>query len=198
MTSTCESRCCSHRCNPSHADACPCKATTHSTRSRRVTSSRTSVSSWSTSTRLRPRRPAPRSSRTRWRPAVSRTRYVLYYILLLRPLSFSAYRRPASVVLRVCWRRGRLSLLWSTMPPSGSKPDKSPSSPIRPPVPFTYQYAVSYAMRLTPVRQAHARMFFHGLSMSRPQHRADPGLIPEVETRQMYTMYNYLCTCSSA
>lgn len=55
------------------------KATTRSTRSPRVTSSRTSVFSWSTSTRPRPRRPVPRSSPTRWRPAVSRTRFVKKY-----------------------------------------------------------------------------------------------------------------------
>jgi hypothetical protein len=51
--------------------------TTRFTKSPRVTSSRTSVCSWSTSTRLRPRRPAQKSSATRWRLAASRTRYVL-------------------------------------------------------------------------------------------------------------------------
>ena len=51
--------------------------TMNSTKSQRVTSSRTNVCLWSTSTKPRPRRPAPRSSPTRWRPAASRTRYVL-------------------------------------------------------------------------------------------------------------------------
>ena len=41
-------------------------------------------------------------------------------------LVYSANRRPASVVLRAFWRRGRRSLLSSTMPPSGSKPDVFP------------------------------------------------------------------------
>ena len=51
--------------------------TTPCTKSPRVTSSRTSVCSWSTSTKPRPRSPAQRSSQTRWRPAVSRTRFVV-------------------------------------------------------------------------------------------------------------------------
>ena len=62
------------------------QVTTPSTRSRRVMCSRTSVSSWSTSIRPRPRRPVPRSSLTRWRLAASRTRrvttiYVLHTII---------------------------------------------------------------------------------------------------------------------
>ena len=52
-------------------------ATTPCIKSPRVTSSRTSVCSWSTSTKPRPRSPAQRSSQTRWRPAVSRTRFVV-------------------------------------------------------------------------------------------------------------------------
>ena len=51
--------------------------TTNSTKSQRVTSSRTNVCLWSTSIKPRPRRPAPRSSPTRWKPAALRTRYVL-------------------------------------------------------------------------------------------------------------------------
>ena len=51
--------------------------TTPCTKSPRVTSSRTSVCLWSTSTKRRLRNPAQRSSQTRWRPVVSRTRFVV-------------------------------------------------------------------------------------------------------------------------
>lgn len=51
--------------------------TTCFTRNQRVTFSRTSVYSWSTSTKPKPRRTAQKSSRTRWRLVVSRTRSVI-------------------------------------------------------------------------------------------------------------------------
>ena len=49
--------------------------------------------------------------------------------------------------------------------PTNPPPSLFPLHPIRPrrrthAVPTTYPYAVSYAMRPTPVRQAHARMFY--------------------------------------
>ena len=56
------------------------KGTTLSTKNQRVTSSRTSVSSWSTFIRQRPKRPVQRSSATRWRPVASRTRYFAYIL----------------------------------------------------------------------------------------------------------------------
>ena len=109
--------------------------------------------------------------------------------------ALSSSRLPASAALRVCWRRGRRSSPSSTMRPSGSKPDKSPSLP--PPPPFaaphavlTYSYAVSYAMRPTPVRQAHARMFFTLSTMTPPQQRADPG-----NARMLEFVRCIRCTC---
>lgn len=48
---------------------------THCIKNQRVTSSRTSVCSWNTSTKQRPKRTAPRFSPIRWKPDVSRTRY---------------------------------------------------------------------------------------------------------------------------
>ena len=113
------------------------------------------------------------------------------------PRSHRPIRRLASVVLPVLRRRGKGLLLSSTMRPSGSKPDKSPLSPTRCTSSITglpsYQYAVSYAMRLTPIRQAHAPMLYMVLR-SQLRSRADPGLISEVQTRTVCTMYKYHLT----
>ena len=72
-------------------------------------------------------------------------------------------------------------------------PPPSSVSPFTPSSCPTYQYAVSYAMRLTPIRQAHAPMLYMVLRSQR-RSRADPGLISEVETRSVCTMYMYHLT----
>ena len=73
-----------------------CEGITPFTRSRRVTFSRTSVCSWSTFIKPRPRRPVQRSSPTKWRLAVSRTRYVAFpsnYPQIQNQLRFSGCSR---------------------------------------------------------------------------------------------------------
>ena len=155
-------------------------------------SSRTSVFSWSTSTRPRPRRPAPRSLRTRWRLAVSRTRYVYP---CTHPSSAAPYRRHPG-----CPRAPRCACAGEeagdprrgarcpcpgvnpTYPPSHRPPHAARSSLV------SYPYAVSYAMRPTPIRQAHARMFYSS-SMSSSQQRAGPENALDVGSRPMYSMY---------
>lgn len=74
-----------HLCVVSHlqeSSVSPLSATTRFTRNQRVTSSRTNVCSWSTSTRPRLRRTAQKYLPIRWRPAVSRTRSVLIHSLI--------------------------------------------------------------------------------------------------------------------
>ena len=100
-------------------------------------------------------------------------------------LVYSANRRLASVVLRAFWRRGRRSLLSSTMPPSGSKPDKSPSFPLRLSVPAAartpspLRIHTLYPMLCDPRQYAKPMLACFTLStMSSPQQRASPGIPP--------------------
>ena len=171
--------------------------TTPSTRSRRVTSSRTSVYSWSTSTRLRPRRPARRSLATRWRPAVSRTRYAAILIFVSFHVLTALLGGSRASCCPCCGEEARDYCCRARCARPGVNPINPPLSPTRCTSSITglpsYQYAVSYAMRLTPIRQAHAPMLYMVLR-SQLRSRADPGLISEVETRSVCTMYMYRLT----
>ena len=76
------------------------------------------MSLWSTSIRPRPKRPAPRSSLTRWRPVAPGTRCVYFG---LSDIGFSAndffYRLLGTVAKPVCWRSDKLFLPSSTRLP---------------------------------------------------------------------------------
>lgn len=110
---------------------------------------------------------------------------------------YSVYRRLASVVLRVFWRRGRRSWLSSTMPPSGSKPDISPSS--LPPPPHACHLSSSRITTLYPrlctphdyAKHMHAcfYMIFRWRHRSTEKSRGLPQKF--FKPRPMHSMYNY-------
>ena len=202
MISTCESFTFFSRCPriPSHDRSPPLQGTTRCTRSRRVTSSRTSVFSWSTSTRPRPRRPAPRSSRTRWRPAVSRTRYVSDLTPLpLQTLIVLCIRRIGGPRASCCARFGEEAgdpCCRARCPRPGVNPTyflASSSAAHPPPSIFTYQYRCILCYAPTTIAPStHARMFLHGLSMPHAQPGADPG--PGLNTEVLKLVRCIRCT----